>query len=58
MICLNRYQYTPYGLIYTLQPTAVRNRSNTHFYRLSYNIDQSIRQILIFPKDMDVKIYI
>ena len=67
MICLNRYQYTPYVLIYTLQPTAVRNRSNTHFYRLSYNIDQSIqcfqsfqsiRQILIFPKDMDVKIYI
>ena len=55
---LNRYQYTPYVLIYTLQPTAVRNRSNTHFYRLSYNIDQSIRQILIFPKDMDVKIYI
>lgn len=49
---------TPYVLIYTLQPTAVRNRSNTHFYRLSYNIDQSIRQILIFPKDMDVKIYI
>lgn len=58
MICLNRYQYTPYVLIYTLQPTAVRNRSNIHFYRLSYNIDQSIRQILIFPKDMDVKIYI